>query len=82
VNEPAGSCLFHKTQKIQLKRLIGQLGNETNSDGITFSLGKINCSVEKNSLSIVAMSLFCPKGQFLAENVYKCGESFSRFKRA
>ena len=68
----------------QLKSLIGQSGNETNADGhgITFSLGKTNYSVEKNSLNIMAMSLFCPKRQFLVENVYKCGKSFSRFKRA
>jgi hypothetical protein len=66
----------------KLKRLVGQLGNETNADGITFSLGRTNYTVEKNSLSIMAMSLFCPKRQFLVENVYKCGKSFSHFKRA
>ena len=64
-------------ETFKLKRLIGQLGNETSGDGITFSLGKTDYSVEKNSLSIMAMSLFCPKRQFLVENVYKCGESFT-----
>ncbi|CAB3992609.1 uncharacterized protein LOC113676378 [Paramuricea clavata] len=58
---------------LKLKSLISQLGNETNADGITFTLGKTNYSVEENSLNIMAMSLLCPKRQFLVENVdYKC----------
>jgi hypothetical protein len=59
----------------KLKKIMGVLGNETNAGKITFSLDKTNYYVQKHSLGIIAMSLLCPIGQFLVENIYKCGKS-------
>ena len=61
----------------KIKKALGKLGNETNAGTITFTLEKTNYSVQKHSLTIIAMALLCPKRQFLIENVYKCGKSFT-----
>ena len=61
----------------KIKKALGKLGNETNAGMITFRVNKTNYSVQKHSLGIVAMSLLCPKRQFLVENVYKCGKFFT-----
>ena len=61
----------------KIKKALGKLGNETNAGTITFTVNKTNYSVQKHSLGIMAMSLLCPKRQFLVENVYKCGKFFT-----
>ena len=63
----------------KVKKALGQLGNETNAGKITFSLEKTIYSVQKYSLGIMAMTLLCPKRQFLVENVYKCGKSIELY---
>ena len=55
---------------LKLKKLIGQLSNETNTKGITFSISKTNYSV--SSLDISAIYFVCPKRQILITHVYKC----------
>ena len=62
------------TKSFTLKRLIGQFANKIDEDGIIFSFGKTKHSVQKNSLSIIAMKMLCPKRQFLEQNIYKCGK--------
>ena len=61
----------------KIKKALAKLGNETNTGTITFTVNKTNYSVQKHSLGIMAMSLLCPKRQFLVENVYKCGKFFT-----
>ena len=63
----------------KVKKALGQLGNETNAGKIKFSLEKTIYSVQKHSLSVISMSLSCPKRQFLVENVYKCGKSIKLY---
>lgn len=58
----------------KLKRVIGNLGNDTNAGNIAFSVNNSNFFSPRNSLGIVGMSLICPRGQFFVENVYKCGK--------
>ena len=57
---------------LQLKQLIGKLSNETNANGIAFSIGKTNYSV--SSLDLLAMYFVCPKRQILMTQIYKCGK--------
>ena len=57
---------------LKLKKLIGKLSNETNANGIAFSIGKTNYSV--SSLDLLAMYFVCPKRQILMTQMYKCGK--------
>ena len=57
---------------LKLKKLIGELSNETNANGIAFSIGKTNYSV--SSLDLLAMYFVCPKRQILMTQMYKCGK--------
>ena len=57
---------------LKLKKLIGKLSNETNANGIAFSIGKTNYSV--SSLDLLALYFVCPKRQILMTQMYKCGK--------
>ena len=60
---------------IEIKDVIGELKNATNSGVMSFILDNKKYSVEKHSLDVEDVSLLCPKSQILIKDDFKCGKS-------
>ena len=59
---------------LDVKQEVGELANATNTGSLSLSFDNQTYVVEKHSLSVQHFHLYCPHGQTLVQEDFKCGK--------